>query len=368
MEIRGGRVFCPDGVFRDTDIYIENGRFTESSSDGHIMNAAGYYIIPGLIDIHMHGCVGYDFSSATVQQIRAMGEYLAGFGVTNFCPAVMSLPEEQMAEAFRNAVEYEAHRGCGAYLRALRMEGPFLSPEKSGAQDEQYFREPDKDLVERMQKEADGLLRIIDVAPELYGSLALIHDLAGRYRISLGHSTADYKRTMAAFDAGATQVTHLYNGMIPMHHREPGMIGAAMDQERCFVELIGDGVHVDDAMLRNTFRMFGDDRIILVSDCMSATGMEDGMYLLGGKQVRVEDGVATLAGTNVLAGSTMNLMECFLHTVKKARVRMESVVKAVTENPARSLGIFSQYGSLEPGKIAHILILDEDLNLVSVIF
>ena len=121
-------------------------------------------------------------------------------------------------------------------------------------------------------------------------------------------------------------------------------------------------------MLRNTFRMFGDDRIILVSDCMSATGMEDGMYLLGGKQVRVEDGVATLAGTNVLAGSTMNLMECFLHTVKKARVRMESVVKAVTENPARSLGIFSQYGSIEPGKIAHILILDEDLNLVSVIF
>lgn len=368
MEIRGGRVFCPDGVFRDMDIYMENGWFTEKSDDGHVVNAAGLYVIPGLLDIHMHGCMGYDFSDATPEAMQVMGEYLAQNGITNFCPAAMALPEERLTKIFRNAVSYEANRGYGAYLRAVRMEGPFLSQEKKGAQNGEYLCAPDVAMVERLQEAADGLLRIVDLAPELPGSLPFIRALKKKYRISLGHSRAGYEAAKLALDEGASQVTHLFNAMTPMLHRQPGMVGAALDQERCFVELIGDGKHVDDAMIRNTFRMFGDDRVILISDSMRAAGMEDGLYELGGQEVRVEEGRAVLADSGVLAGSTMNLMEVFRYVVKKARVRMESAVKAVTANPAKSLGIYGQCGSIEPGKIAHVVFLDENLEIVSVWF
>lgn len=369
MEIRQGRVFCPDGVFRDMDIYIEDGRFSEYSRDGRVVDASGYYVIPGLIDLHVHGCRGADFSDGTVESLQIMGEYLARNGVTNFCPATVALPEEDVAKAFRSAVEYESVRRpeC-AFLRAVRMEGPFLSAEKAGAQSREHLKNPDVNMVHRLQREADGLLRYVDLAPELPGAIPFIKELFKQYRISLGHSSADYWTAMKALNEGASQITHLYNAMTGMHHRAAGMVGAAADEEICYVELIGDGVHVDAPVIRNTFKLMGADRMILVSDSMRAAGMGDGIWDFCGQKVRVNDGVATLGETGQLAGSTSTLMDVFRYTVRRAKVELEDAVKAVTVNPAKSIGIYDQYGSIEPGKIAHLVFLDENLELKAVWF
>ncbi len=368
MIIRNVKVFQKDGAFKAGEIYINGSRIADMSQDSgseEILDGKGAYAIPGLTDIHFHGCVGHDFSDGTQEAIKALAEYELSQGITQICPATMTLAEESLMKISRAAANYD--NASGARLVGINMEGPFVSEKKKGAQNGLYIRKPDADMFRRLQKEADGLYKLIALAPEEEGAMEFIDELKEEAVISLAHTTADYETSMEAFRRGASHVTHLFNAMPPFSHREPGVTGAAFDTPDCDVELITDGIHICPTMVRAVFRLFGDDRVILISDSMMATGLTDGDYSLGGQPVKVKGNLATLAD-GTIAGSATNLMDCLRTAVKKMGIPLESAVKCAAVNSARSIGIDDRYGSLEPGKIANIVLLDEELGLQAVIY
>ena len=338
---------------------------SQDSGSEEILDGKGAYAIPGLTDIHFHGCVGHDFSDGTQEAIKALAEYELSQGITQICPATMTLAEESLMKISRAAANYD--NASGARLVGINMEGPFVSEKKKGAQNGLYIRKPDADMFRRLQKEAGGLYKLIALAPEEEGAMEFIDELKEEAVISLAHTTADYETSMEAFRRGASHVTHLFNAMPPFSHREPGVTGAAFDTPDCDVELIADGIHICPTMVRAVFRLFGDDRVILISDSMMATGLTDGDYSLGGQPVKVKGNLATLAD-GTIAGSATNLMDCLRTAVKKMGIPLESAVKCAAVNSARSIGIDDRYGSLEPGKIANIVLLDEELGLQAVIY
>lgn len=368
MIIRNVKVFQKDGAFKAGEIYINGSRIADMSQDSgseEILDGKGAYAIPGLTDIHFHGCVGHDFSDGTQEAIKALAEYELSQGITQICPATMTLAEESLMKISRAAANYD--NASGARLVGINMEGPFVSEKKKGAQNGLYIRKPDADMFRRLQKEAGGLYKLIALAPEEEGAMEFIDELKEEAVISLAHTTADYETSMEAFRRGASHVTHLFNAMPPFSHREPGVTGAAFDTPDCDVELIADGIHICPTMVRAVFRLFGDDRVILISDSMMATGLTDGDYSLGGQPVKVKGNLATLAD-GTIAGSATNLMDCLRTAVKKMGIPLESAVKCAAVNSARSIGIDDRYGSLEPGKIANIVLLDEELGLQAVIY
>ena len=368
MIIRNVKVFQKDGAFKAGEIYINGSRIADMSQDSgseEILDGKGAYAIPGLTDIHFHGCVGHDFSDGTPEAIKALAEYELSQGITQICPATMTLAEETLMQISRAAANYD--NASGARLVGINMEGPFVSEKKKGAQNGLYIRKPDADMFRRLQKEAGGLYKLIALAPEEEGAMEFIDELKEEAVISLAHTTADYETSMEAFRRGASHVTHLFNAMPPFSHREPGVTGAAFDTPDCDVELIADGIHICPTMVRAVFRLFGDDRVILISDSMMATGLTDGDYSLGGQPVKVKGNLATLAD-GTIAGSATNLMDCLRTAVKKMGIPLESAVKCAAVNSARSIGIDDRYGSLEPGKIANIVLLDEELGLQAVIY
>ena len=368
MIIRNVKVFQKDGAFKAGEIHINGSRIADMSQDSgseEILDGKGAYAIPGLTDIHFHGCVGHDFSDGTQEAIKALAEYELSQGITQICPATMTLTEESLMKISRAAANYD--NASGARLVGINMEGPFVSEKKKGAQNGLYIRKPDADMFRRLQKEAGGLYKLIALAPEEEGAMEFIDELKEEAVISLAHTTADYETSMEAFRRGASHVTHLFNAMPPFSHREPGVTGAAFDTPDCDVELIADGIHICPTMVRAVFRLFGDDRVILISDSMMATGLTDGDYSLGGQPVKVKGNLATLAD-GTIAGSATNLMDCLRTAVKKMGIPLESAVKCAAVNSARSIGIDDRYGSLEPGKIANIVLLDEELGLQAVIY
>lgn len=365
MNIRNAYVFGDTAQFARRDICVSGQYIIDGSSDGPNIDATDLYAIPGLIDLHFHGCVGEDISDGSAEGLAKMCEYQASHGITAICPATVTLPEDVLAKVCRMASEFEPG-SKGASLVGLNLEGPFISPNKTGAQNPAYVGRPDVDMVRRLQEASGGLVKLLAIAPEQEGALDLIRALSDDIVCSIAHTTADYDTAVTATQAGAKHVTHLYNAMPPFLHREPGVIGAAFDDPDCHVELITDGVHIHPCVVRATFAMFGDDRVILVSDSMRATGLADGLYTLGELPVRVEGNRATLVEGGNLAGSATNLMDC-LRTAVKMGIPLESAVRCATMNPARSLGIDQRYGSLVPGKIADIILLDEDLEIKQII-
>ena len=362
MIIRNALTFQEDGSFPKRDIKIKQGRFSREG-DGEVLDAEGLYAIPGLIDLHFHGCVGYDFCDGTPEALRAITRYQRAAGITAICPATMTYPEEKLAAICANAAAWNED---GAALVGIHLEGPFLSAAKKGAQNGAWLRDPDVSFFWRLQEKAAGKIRLLDIAPELPGATDLIRRVSGCVSVSLAHTEANYETAVRAFQSGACHVTHLYNAMPPFLHRSPGVVGAAIDTPQCRVELICDGVHVHPSVVRATFQMFGDDRVILISDSMMATGLPDGSYMLGGQPVSVHGNRCTLAD-GTIAGSASNLMECLRTAVLKMNVPLGSAVKAATVNPAKALGIFSTYGSLAIGKRADLLLLDPSLRLVQVV-
>lgn len=365
MIIKNAKVFNENGSFEEREIVIEGERFAAETSDDKVIDAAECYAIPGLTDVHFHGCVGYDFCDGTEEAITAMAEYELANGVTAINPATMTMQEETLTKVARAAAAHK--NGSGADLVGINMEGPFISPEKKGAQDPRNIVSPNVDMFRRLQKEADGLFKICDIAPERDGALEFIDALKDEVRISIAHTAADYDEAKAAFDHGASQVTHLFNAMNPLTHRAPGVIGAASENENVFAELICDGVHIHPSAIRAAFKMFGDDRIILISDSMMATGKPDGQYTLGGLDVTVKGSHATLTEGGALAGSVTNLMDCMRFVVKTVGIPLESAVKCAAVNPAKSVGIFDDYGSITEGKYANLVILDKNLNILHII-
>lgn len=332
---------------------------------------AGRYILPGLVDTHFHGCAGYDFCDGTAEAMRTIASYELTHGITTITPATMTLSEEMLTDicaACASAVETEVlEEGIALrdVLKGIYLEGPFISVEKKGAQNPAYIHKPDIEMLDRLQKAANGMIRLVVIAPETEGAMDCILAGKDRYRFSIAHTCADYETAKAAIEAGAAHVTHLYNAMPPFTHRKPGVIGAAAEDTHTEAELICDGIHIHPSVVKSTFKLFGAERMVLISDSMMATGMADGAYALGGQPVQVQGNLATLAD-GTIAGSATNLYDCMCTAIRMG-VPKEEAVRAATANPAAAVGLEAECGVLSEGRKADILIADSDFKLLEVI-
>ena len=359
MRIIGGQVFDLKDGFVERDVCTDGALISSVSGDEQVLSADGCYVIPGLVDVHFHGCIGEDFSDATPEGLQRIADYELSRGVTYICPAGMTLPEEQLVKICENAAAHRRKNTGGAELVGVHLEGPFLSMAKKGAQNADYLHAPDIAMLRRLQTSAEGCVRLVTAAPEEAGALEFIRAaVEAGIAVSVGHTVADYDTAKAAFAVGADHVTHLYNGMPPMHHRAPGVIGAAFDSPGVMAELICDGVHIHSAMVRLAFRLFGAERMILISDSLRAAGMPDGRYPFGGQEIEVHGNRATIAGhPETLAGSVTSLMGC-MRQAAAFGIPLADAVRAASYNPAKSIKIDDRAGSLEEGKEASIVLLD----------
>ncbi len=365
MRLRGGNVFDPERGFEQRDLFVEGERIA-AYAGGETLDVSGCWVIPGLTDLHFHGCMGADFSDGDAQGLAEMADYELSRGVTQICPAGMTLPRAQLQKICETAAAYSRTAHSGATLVGVNLEGPFLSEAKKGAQNGAWLQKPDLALLEDLIERSDGLVKLVTVAPELDGAMDFIRGCAERVVVSVGHTAADYETALAAFDAGARQVTHTFNAMPPFGHREPGVVGAAADAPHVMCELICDGVHVHPAAVRMLFRQMGAERMLLISDTMRAAGLGDGDYTLGGQDVHVTGNRAVLSD-GTLAGSVSDLLTC-LQTAVSFGIPLEDAVRAAAVNPARVLRIDGDCGTLSNGKLANIAVLDDSLELRHVIF
>lgn len=361
MRYENGWIFA-DGQFVRGGFSVENGRFAHVLEDvpGPAEDLDGALVIPGLVDIHVHGCAGADFSDGDYAGLVRMARYLARRGVTSFAPASMTLPYDALDKAFHAAARLRREGlADGARLMGIQMEGPFLSREKRGSQNPAYLRLPDWDRFLRLYDAAEGLLRIVDVAPELPGAVEFTRRASEKCRVSVAHTAAGYDQAAAAFDAGATHLTHLFNAMSGIHHRHPGPIGAASERENVTAELICDGIHVHPSAVRMAFRLF-PGRICLISDALRCCGMADGSYSLGGQEILLTGGVARLTG-GAIAGSAADLYQCMRRAVSFGIPR-EQAVWAATALPARVIGRESETGVIADGRAADFVICGGELE------
>ena len=387
-------------------------KYSVQNGIDNILDGNGAYAIPGLIDLHFHGCMGDDFCDGDKEAIRRIAEYEASVGVTAISPATMTLPVEELENILKTAViykkEYEEELACSdekfedesgqeqntqvkqgnimdensttpktcekkkgkkrADFVGINMEGPFISPVKKGAQDERNIIPCNKEVAEKFLDASDNLVKFIGIAPEESdNTISFIKNMKDKVNVSLAHTNADYESAKAAFDAGANHAVHLFNAMPAFTHRETGVVGAVSDSEHVMAEIICDGIHIHPSMVRAVFKMMGAERMIFISDSMRATGMPDGQYTLGGLDVKVRGNRATLVSDGALAGSVTNLADCMRMAVTKMRIPLETAIACATKNPAISLGVYDERGSISVGKKADIVLIDKDLVLKTVI-
>lgn len=366
MIIKNGIIFRDDKTFVKGNLYLEMGRIMKSArevTDNTEIDAEGLYVLPGLIDIHIHGAMGHDFSDNDIEGLQKILQFEYFHGITSCCPTSMTLKKEEICRIFCKMKGWEDKEGMSR-IAGFHIEGPFLDVTKSGAHKKEYILSPDIDYFRECNKSCGNRIRIVTLAPNTDNAMEFIRVLKNETVISLGHSAADYNTAKIAFEEGARHVTHLFNAMNPLEHRAPGLIGAAAERDDCIAELICDGVHVHESMVRAAFKLF-PNRIALISDSMRATGMTDGTYDLGGQQVCVNGKRATLSD-GTIAGSATNLYDCMCNAVSFG-IPLEEAIAAATMIPAKSIGIFDRVGSLTPGKRADILLVDKQLQLVKVI-
>ena len=334
MIIQNALVYTPRHTFEKGSIVIREGRivpFAAPEEGEEVLDAQGLYALPGLVDIHFHGAMGKDFCDGKEEAIQTLADFEASKGVLAICPATMTFSEEILNGVMDAAAAHK--NGKGAELVGINMEGPFISPHKVGAQNPEYLHKADVEMFRRLQKRANGLIKLVDIAPEEPGALEFIKECHGEVRVSLAHTC----------------------------------IIAAMEHD-AEVELITDNVHIHPAVVRFTFKAFGDDHVILVADSMMACGLPDGQYSLGGQAVTVEGPRATLTEQpGTIAGSATCLYDCMKRAVLEMGVPLESAVRAASENPAKSIGVDNDYGSIAAGRYGNIILADQELNLKAVI-
>ena len=354
------------------DIEIEDGKILRvgkdlprKEEDLAVDCAGSYTVVPGFVDVHIHGCAGADTCDATREALEAMAAFLLAHGVTSFCPTTMTTSRETIQAALLAAKDMMDHpMEGGARVVGVNMEGPFIAKERKGAQKEEDILPPDFPLFQRFYEESGGIVRLVDVAPEQPGGLDFVEKASQLCTVSIAHTTADYDQAKAAFDKGVTHATHLFNAMSGLHHRKPGVVGAVFDDSRVRGELICDGFHIHPAVLRAAFRLLGD-RALIVSDSMRANGMPEGeAFDLGGQMVTVHQGKALLPD-GTIAGSVTNLHQEIKNLVSFG-VPFEQAVKAATLLPARAIGLDEEIGSIAPGKRADLVVLDENLDIAAV--
>ena len=363
MNFKNAMLYTEEFCFVPGAFSVEDGKFANvlAEPQADAVDLHGAYVIPGLIDVHNHGNSGADFSDGDYDGLVKMAEYLARNGVTSFAPASMTLPYDVLAKAFATArrLADKAPEGASA-LRGIQMEGPFFSEKKKGAQNGAYLRDPDFAAFSKLYHDCGGLVRIVDVAPELPGACEFIRQAKELCTVSIAHTDANYDEARAAVEAGVTHLTHLFNAMPALHHRKPGVIGAAAEADQVSAEIISDGQHVHPSAVRLAFRLFGAERMVLISDALRCCGMPDGEYELGGQAVFLKGGVARLAD-GTIAGSATNLYDCMLRAISFG-IAKEDAVRAATWNPARQIGCLDVVGSIADGKRADFVVCDENLT------
>ncbi len=357
-----------DENFRRTDsnLRIEGERIVGLCTDDGIgeerISLSGCTILPGFIDLHIHGAAGADVCDGTPEAIRVISGYLAKQGVTRFCPTTMTTSCLELEHIISNIASCMEKDMPGAAIHGIHLEGPFLSAEKCGIQNKKYIMNPDIEYFKRLNGTYPGVICIVDIAPEKDGSTKFIQSAARNCVVSLSHSIADFETVKEAISHGLSHASHLFNAMTPINHRSPGAVMAVLDDDKVTAELICDGIHLHPAIIRLAFSMLGRDRTIIVSDSMRAAGMPDGEYSLGGKKVLVYDKRTSYANGR-LAGSTTSVIEEFRNLLRHG-ISFEHAIRSATINPARRLSIDSVTGSIERGKYADLTVLDKDLNVV----
>lgn len=352
-----GREAVPYGTaFAETGVAAEVGE--------EIVDGSGCYAIPGLIDIHFHGAMNADVCDGERQAYEVIAAYEAREGITAICPATLTLSVEELKHVLAVGADFAETPHAGSDLIGFNMEGPFISHVKKGAQNEAYILPCSAAVADEFLDASDGLVKIIGLAPEENPDFEeYIRAVKGRVTVSLAHTNADYETAMRAFSAGASHAVHLFNAMTGLGHREPGVVGAVSDSPHVNAEIICDGIHIHPAAVRAAFRLNGKERMVFISDSLRCTGMPDGEYELGGQPVVKQGKFCRLKEGGNLAGSVTNLADCMRNAVKTMGIPLEDAVACATINPARAIHEEARYGSIEPGKKGHVVLLRRDENL-----
>lgn len=367
MILKNGLVLDKSFRFVKADVEVKDGKIAHIGKiDGgaDVVDCTGKYIIPGLVDIHTHGCAGSDACDATIEALDIMSATQGKAGITSFCPTTMTVPEEEIVAAMEAVKKYREGPQKGAAVIGVNMEGPFFAESKKGAQRADCLKLPDVAFFRKMNEISGNCIRLCDMAVELPGSIEFIKAVKDEVVISIGHTAANYDEAMAAIENGASHVTHLYNAMNGLTHRSPGVIGAASDTN-AYTELICDGIHIDGSAIRAAFKLM-NDRVCLISDSMSACGMPNGEYELGGQKVFMKDKKATLVD-GTIAGSATNLADCMRKAVEFG-IELPAAVKAASYNPARSIGMEKEIGSIDVGMAADLIVMNRDLEFEHIYF
>ncbi|SCF35723.1 N-acetylglucosamine-6-phosphate deacetylase [Micromonospora mirobrigensis] len=361
MTLRvNGKVVTPTGVVRQGCVELTGDRITAVAEYPSVRD--GHWIVPGFVDMHTHGGGGHTFTTGDAESARRAAEFHLAHGTTSLLASLVSSPFELMRQA-TSAFAPLVREGV---LAGVHFEGPYLSAARCGAQNPEFLRDPSTEELSELVELGGGAVRMVTLAPERDGAQEAIKLLtAHRVVAAVGHTDATYDQTRAAVAAGASVATHLFNGMRPLHHREPGPVVALLEAPNVVCELVADGVHLHDGMLTFATSTAGPDRAALITDAMAAAGMPDGEYELGGQAVAVADGVARLARDGAIAGSTLTMDAALRHAVA-AGIPMPDAVRMVATTPARAIGLGDRVGALQVGLRADLVVLDDDLNVVRV--
>lgn len=370
MILTNANIFTRENTFKLGSVYVRDGKIeklqfdsSDINEDEQIIDCGENYLVPGFIDIHFHGCAGHDFCEATTEALDCISKYQIAHGITSICPATMTYPKEILMPVMDMAKNYKNENG--AQIVGVNMEGPFISTEKIGAQNPKYVQKPNYEMLQELQATSGGLIKLVDIAPEVDGAIEFIDKTANDFVISVAHTNADYAQTKLAYEHGTKHLTHTFNAMPSIHHRAPGPILAAAEAG-ANAEIICDGLHVDYAAVRLAFELFCG-HICLISDSCEATGLDDGQYSLGGQNIiKTGNKVVLEKDPTTIAASATNLYDCFKHAVLDAKIPLETAIAAATINPARAIAIDSLYGSIEPGKYADMLLINNNLEIVDI--